>query len=96
MKAADDQSEGHIQRTSPLLSVKETAAYLHMSVSWVYQTLRKFCPGRKFGTRKLIFLKEDLDRFIEERVDLWSDLRVNRSLVAIEAEHGKTVSHKKQ
>jgi excisionase family DNA binding protein len=76
------------------LSVKETASYLQMSESWVYQTLRKFCPGRKFG-RKVKFLKEDLDRFIEEKADLWSDLRVNRSLVAIEAEHGKTVPHKK-
>jgi len=41
MKAASEQSEGHIQRTAPLLTVKETAAYLHMSESWVNQSLRK-------------------------------------------------------
>lgn len=83
-----------VHPSSPL-SVKETAAYLQMSESWVYQTLRKFCPGRKFGW-KVKFLKEDLDRFIEERADLWSDLRVNRSLVAIEAEHGKAVQNNKR
>ena len=81
---------------SPLLSVEETAAYLHMSVSWVYQTLRKFCPGRKVGVRKVKFRKEDLDRFIEQGIDLWSDLQVNKSLVAIEARHGKTVPNKKR
>lgn len=78
-----------------LLSVEETAAYLQMSVSWVYQTLRKYCPARKIG-RKVKYLKEDLDQYIEESATLWSDLRVNKSLVAIEAENGKTVPHKKR
>lgn len=77
------------------LSVKETAAYLDMSESWVYQTLRKFCPARKFG-RKVKYLKEDLDRYIEQSATLWTDLHTNKSLVAIKVDNGKTLPHKKQ
>jgi excisionase family DNA binding protein len=81
--------------SATLLSVKEAAAYLHMSPSWVYQTLRKFCPARKIG-RKVKYLKEDLDRYIEQSATLWTDLQINKSLVAIEARDGKTLPHKKQ
>jgi excisionase family DNA binding protein len=91
----DIQDEENPRRTPILFSVKEAAAYLQMSPSWVYQTLRKFCPARKIG-RKVKYLKEDLDRYLEQSADLWSDLRVNKSLVAIGARDGKTVSHKKR
>ena len=80
---------------SPLLSVKEVAAYLHMSPSWVYQTLRKLCPARKIG-RKVKWLKEDIDQYIEQSATLWTDLHINKSLVAIEARDGKTLPYKKQ
>ena len=80
--------------TATLLSVKEAAAYLHMSPSWVYQTLRKFCLARKFG-RKVKYLKEDLDRYIEQSATLWTDLHTNKSLVAIKVDNGKTLPHKK-
>jgi predicted DNA-binding transcriptional regulator AlpA len=88
-------NEEDSQRSPTLLSVEETAAYLHMSVSWVYQTLRRFCPARKIG-RKVKYLKNDLDRYIEQSATLWSDLRVNKSLVAIEAEYGKAIRRKKR
>ena len=94
MKPASNQSEGHTQRTAPLLSVEEAAAYLHMSVSWVNQTLRKYCPARKIGGR-VKYLKDDLDRFIERSAIFQMETHVNRSLVAIEARDGKTLLRKK-
>ena len=94
MKAASDQSEGHTLRTSSLLSVKEAAAYLQMSVSWVNQTLRKFCPARKIGGR-VKYLKDDLDRFIERSATFQMATHVNKSLIAIEARNGKALPHKK-
>ena len=69
MKAASEQSEGHSQWTAPLLAVKEAAVYLHMSVSWVNQTLKKLCPARKIGGR-VKYLKDDLDRFIRAKRNL--------------------------
>jgi len=83
-----------VTNTTPLLSVKETASYLKMSVSWVNQTLRKFCPARKIG-RRVRYLKDDLDRFIERSATFQMATHVNRSLVAIEARDGKTFFHKK-
>lgn len=94
MKAASEQSEGHTLRTAPLLSVKEAAAYLQMSESWVYQTLRKFCPARKIGG-KVKFLKADLDRYIVRSAMLYSETRISGSLAAIEAWDGKTLLHTK-
>jgi predicted DNA-binding transcriptional regulator AlpA len=94
MKAASEQSEGHTQRTAPLLSVKEAAAYLHMSVSWVNQTLRKLCPARKIG-RSVKYMKDDLDRFIERSATFHLETHMSKSLVAIEGRHGKTIPHKK-
>lgn len=79
---------------SPMLSVKETALYLNMSKSWVYQTLRKFCPARKIGG-KVKFLKDDLDRFIMQSAMFHSETHVNGSLVAVEAWNGKTLLHNK-
>jgi len=76
-----------------LLSVEEAAAYLHMSVSWVNQTLRKFCPARKIG-RRVRYLKEDLDLYIERSATFYTATHVNRSLVAIEVRDGKTLPHK--
>jgi predicted DNA-binding transcriptional regulator AlpA len=93
MKAASEQSEGHTQRTAPLLSVKEAAAYLHMSVSWVNQTLRKLCPARKIGGR-VKYLKDDLDRYIERSATFQVATHMNKSLVPIEVRHGKTLPHK--
>jgi len=94
MKAASEQSEGHTQRTAPLLTKKEAAAYLHMSVSWVNQTLNKLCPARKIGGR-VKYLKDDLDRFIERSATFHLESHVNKSLITIEGRHGKTVPHKK-
>lgn len=78
-----------------LLSVVETAAYLKMSRSWVYQSLRKFCPARKIG-RKVKYLKEDLDRYIERSATFDLGPQMAKSLIAIEAEHGKAIPHKKR
>ena len=94
MKAAREQSEGHTQRTAPLLTVKEAAVYLHMSVSWVNQTLNKLCPARKIGGR-VKYLKDDLDRFIERSATFNQETHMSKSLIAIEARNGKTVSHQK-
>jgi Helix-turn-helix domain len=77
-----------------LLSVKETAAYLHMSESWVNQTLRKYCPARKIGGR-VKYLKDDLDRFIERSAMFQTETHMQKSLVPIEGRYGKTVSHQK-
>jgi hypothetical protein len=94
MKSASEQSEGHTQRTAPLLTKKEAAAYLHMSVSWVNQTLNKLCPARKIGGR-VKYLKDDLDRFIERSATFQTATHMQKSLVPIEGRHGKTVSHQK-
>lgn len=80
-------------RGACLLSVKETAAYLHMSESWVNQTLRKHCPARKIGGR-VKYLKDDLDRFIERSATFNLATHVNKSLIGIEARDGKTLPHK--
>ena len=80
MNAASNQNEGHTQRTAPLLSKKETAAYLHMSVSWVNQTLNKLCPARKIGGR-VMYLIDDLDRFIERSATFHLATHVNKSLI---------------
>ena len=93
MKAASEQSEGHAHRTAPLLSKKEAAAYLHMSVSWVNQTLNKLCPARKIGGW-VKYLKDDLDRFIERSVTFQTETHMNKSLVEIEGRHGKALPHK--
>ena len=55
----DDFQRSRIEPTD-LLTKKEAAAYLHMSVSWVNQTLNKLCPVRKIGGR-VKYLKDDLD-----------------------------------
>jgi excisionase family DNA binding protein len=79
---------------SPLLSVEETASYLGMSKRWVYQSLKKLCPARKIGGA-LKFLRDDLDRFIERSATFQMATHINRSLIAIEVEDGKTLLHKK-
>ncbi len=48
---------------SPLLSVKETAAYLGMSSDWIYERLKSLIPHVKIGGA-LRFRKEDIDRYI--------------------------------
>ena len=93
MKAASEQSEGHTQRTPSLLTTEEAAAYLHMSPSWVYQTLRKFCPARKIGGR-VKYLKDDLDRYIERSATFHLETHVNKSLIGIEVRDGKALPHK--
>lgn len=90
---ASEQSEGHIQRASPLLSVEEAAAYLHMSVSWVNQKLKKLCPARKYSGR-VRYLKDDLDRLIERSATFQVATHMNKSLVPIEVRDGKTIPHK--
>lgn len=93
MIAASEQSEGHIQRTAPLFTKKEAAAYLHMSVSWVNQTLNKLCPARKIGGR-VKYLKDDLDRYIERSATFHLATHMNRSLIGAEARDGKTLPNK--
>jgi len=95
MTPESEQHQGNSIRTSPLLSVEETAAYLGMSKRWVYQTLKKLCPARKIGGA-LKFLRDDLDLFIEKSATFHMETHVNRSMVAIEVRDGKTVPHKKQ
>jgi len=51
------------EKCSPLLSVKETAAYLGMSTDWVYQRLKALIPHVKVGGA-LRFRKGDVDRYI--------------------------------
>jgi excisionase family DNA binding protein len=51
------------ERGSPLLSVKEAAAYLGMSKDWVYERLKTLIPHVKIGGT-LKFRKDDLDRYI--------------------------------
>jgi hypothetical protein len=80
-------------RAACLLSVEETAAYLHMSVSWVNQTLKKLCPARKIGGR-VKYLKDDLDRFIERSATFHLETHMSKSLIAIEARDGKTLPNK--
>jgi hypothetical protein len=80
-------------RAACLLSVKETAGYLHMSESWVNQTLRKHCPARKIGGR-VKYLKDDLDRFIERSATFHLATHMNKSLGAIEVGDGKTIPNK--
>jgi predicted DNA-binding transcriptional regulator AlpA len=50
---------------SPLLTVEETAVYLSMSRQWCYQRLKIICPPVRIGGR-IRWLKEDLDRMIQE------------------------------
>ena len=52
--------------SSPLLSVKEAAAYLRMSKDWVYENLKKSILHVKIGGA-LRFRKEDIDRYIASR-----------------------------
>ena len=94
MNAASEQNEGHTQRTAPLFTVKEAAAYLRMSESWVNQTLNKLCPARKIGGR-VMYLIDDLDRFIERSSIFQTETQMDKSLVAIEGRLGKTVPNKK-
>jgi excisionase family DNA binding protein len=51
------------ERGSPLLSVKEAAAYLGMSKDWIYERLKTLVPHVKIGGT-LKFRREDLDRYI--------------------------------
>lgn len=95
MKAISEKNEGYTLRTDPLLTVKEAAAYLHMSVSWVNQTLKTLCPARKIGGR-VKYLKDDLDRSIERSVIFQTGTHMHKSLVAIEARDGKTLPNKNQ
>jgi excisionase family DNA binding protein len=82
-----------IKNIPQLLSVEEAAAYLRMSVSWVNQTLRKFCPARKIG-RRVRYLKDDLDRYLERSANFQMATHVNKSLIGIEARDGKALPHK--
>ena len=52
--------------SSPLLSVKEAAAYLGMSKDWVYDRLKSLIPHVKIGGA-LRFRKGDIDRYIASR-----------------------------
>jgi hypothetical protein len=94
MKTDSGQSEGHTHRAAPLLTKKEAAAYLHMSVSWVNQTLNKLCPARKIGGR-VMYLIDDLDRFIERCATFQTATHLHKSLVAIEVRDGKTLLRNK-
>jgi len=55
--------EGH---SSPLLSVKEAAAYLGMSKDWVYYSLKRLIPHVKIGGA-LRFRKEDINRYLAKQ-----------------------------
>ena len=49
-----------------LMDVKEVAKYLKVSPGWVYQACReRAIPHRKLGA-KYIFIKKDIDNFLED------------------------------
>ena len=54
------------ERGSPLLSVKEAAAYLGMSKDWIYERLKTLVPHVKIGGA-LKFRKDDLDWYISSQ-----------------------------
>jgi len=55
------------ENISPLLSVKEAAAYLGMSKDWIYENLKMLIPHVKIGGA-LKFRREDLNRYIASRI----------------------------
>lgn len=62
------------ERGSPLLSVKETAAYLGMSRDWIYERLKSLIPHVKIGGT-LKFRKDDLDRYIASQTVVPMNIR---------------------
>lgn len=66
------------ERGSPLLSVKEAAAYLGMSRDWIYERLKALVPHVKIGGA-LKFHREDLDRYIASQTVAPLNIRDIRS-----------------
>lgn len=81
MKAVSEQNEGHIRRISPLLSVKEAAAYLGKKEQWCSRTLRRFIPLVKIGGSPM-YRKDDIDQYIQSQVKLPMDIRDVKSTVS--------------
>ena len=67
---------------SPLLSVKDAAAYLGMSKDWVYERLKALVPHVKIGGA-LKFRREDLDRYIASQTVAPMNTRDIRSPVSL-------------
>ena len=82
MKATSGQSEGHRQRISPLLSVKEAAAYLGKTEKWCSRYLRHFIPLVKIGGSPM-YRKDDVDRYIQSCVNQPMDIRDVKSSVSL-------------
>jgi hypothetical protein len=83
------------QICSPLLSAEEAAAYLGKSEKWCSRTLRRFIPLVKVGGTPM-YLKEDIDRYIQSRVRQPMDIRDVKSSVSLrELFHGNRFRKKK-
>ena len=70
------------EHLSPLLSVKEAAAYLGMSKDWIYERLKSLIPHVKIGGT-LKFRKEDLDRYIASQTVAPLNIRDIRSPISL-------------
>lgn len=68
---------------SPLMTAREAALYLGVSVSWCYHELKAYVPHVKIG-HCLRYRREDIDRYIASRVNppspLTRDIKSNVSL----------------
>lgn len=70
------------QIRSPLLSVEEAAAYLGKSEQWCSRYLRHFIPIVKVGGTPM-YLKDDIDRYIQSQVKQPMDFRDVKSSVSL-------------
>ena len=52
-----------------LLSLKQTGEFLHLSVSRIYSLIyqKKLMPVQRTGRSKILFSKEELNRYLKER-----------------------------
>ena len=70
------------QIRSPLLSVEEAAVYLGKSEQWCSRYLRRFIPIVKIGGTPM-YLKDDIDRYIQSCVNQPMDIRDVKSSVSL-------------
>ena len=82
MKTVSGHSVERIQRTSPLFTVEEAAAYLGKSEQWCSRTLRHFVPVVKIGGTPM-YRKDDIDRYIQSQVKQPMDIQDVKSSVPL-------------
>lgn len=61
-------ARSHQQEETPLMNIREAAAYLRMGVFMLRQRAGREIPYVQYGggTSPFLFLKSDLDKFIQE------------------------------